>query len=175
MTKPTIELVRTQLSSAGVAVTSEGDISAETIDEKKLVDQHYYAIASKATITPPAELAVPTEKFKEFFGEDWKSVLEEGRAKTALEAGQVLDLDGPSLDAAWGAAKDAGNIIKLGGGFYCGRIGEGDDRLYTFNAFYMSLRERFTKPGGESSPLARQSRRPNDVSNNPTPSRQNGR
>lgn len=92
MTEPTIDLVREQLAQAGVKITKEGDISSETIDEKKLVDQHYYAIASKATITPPTELVVPEDKFKEFFGEEWTKVLEDGRAKTALEAGKVRDL-----------------------------------------------------------------------------------
>lgn len=84
--------MRKQLAQAGIEITAEGDISSKTIDEKKLVDQHYYAIASKATITPPTELAVPEDKFREFFGEDWIKVLEDGRAKTALEAGKARDL-----------------------------------------------------------------------------------
>ncbi|KAJ8609327.1 hypothetical protein CTAYLR_009116 [Chrysophaeum taylorii] len=148
VTTPTIELVRSELEKAGILVLEEGDIASETIDEKKLVDQHYYAIASKATITPPAELAVPEDKFKDFFGEDWATVLADDRAKTAIDASKALGLDGAAMDAAWGEAKAAGNIIKLGGGFYCGLLGEGDDALYTFNAFYMSMRDRFTAPGG---------------------------
>ena len=75
VTPPTIELVKSKLEGAGLTILSEGDISSEDIDQKKLVDQHYYAIASKATITPPAELAVPDDKFTEFFGESWSDVL----------------------------------------------------------------------------------------------------
>mmetsp|Transcript_14707 Transcript_14707/g.19551 ORF Transcript_14707/g.19551 Transcript_14707/m.19551 type:complete len:348 (+) Transcript_14707:78-1121(+) len=148
VTEKTIELVKTEMDKAGLTITEEGSISSETIDSKMLVDQHYYAIASKATITPPAELAVPEEKFKEFFGCEWKDVLAEGKAMTATEASKALGLDGAEMDKAWGQAKDAGLIIKLGGGFYCGKLGQGDDELYTFNAFYASMRERFTKPGG---------------------------
>lgn len=144
VTEPTIDLVRTELQKAGITVVSEGDISSETIDEKKLVDKHYYAIASKATITPPADLAVPETKFEEFFGEPWSTVLAEDRAMTAIDAGKALGKSGAELDAVWGEAKDAGKIIKLGGGFYCGKLGD----LYTFNGFYMSMRDRFTKPGG---------------------------
>ena len=34
----------------------------QVIDEKKLIDQHYYAIASKATILKPEQLNVPADK-----------------------------------------------------------------------------------------------------------------
>ena len=41
-------------------------------------------IASKATLLPPSELPVPAEKFKGNFGEEWATVLKEGRAFNAL-------------------------------------------------------------------------------------------
>lgn len=41
------KLVREGLTAKGLKVTAEGDLSSETIDKKKLIDQHYYAIASK--------------------------------------------------------------------------------------------------------------------------------
>ena len=148
VTPPTIELVKNKLTGAGLTILSEGDISSEDIDQKKLVDQHYYAIASKATITPPAELAVPDDKFTEFFGESWADVLKDGRAYTAIDACKELGLSGSEMDEAWGAAKGAGKIIKLGGGFYAGQLAKGDSSIYTFNAFYMSMRDRFTQPGG---------------------------
>ena len=139
---------RQKLEGAGLSILSEGDIASEDIDSKKLVDQHYYAIASKATITPPAELAVPEATFKEFFGEEWQDVLADGRAMTAIDACKNLGLSGAEMDEAWGKAKGAGDIIKLGGGFYCGKLMKGDTATYTFNAFYMSMRDRFTQPGG---------------------------
>ena len=85
---------------------------------------------------------MPTETFKDFFGEEWGDVLASGRACTALDACKKLGYTGAEMDEAWGAAKGAGAIIKLGGGFYCGKLEKGGESLYTFNAFYMSTRRR---------------------------------
>ena len=41
------ELVREKLVSSGITILSEKTISGKTIDEKKLIDQHYYAIGKK--------------------------------------------------------------------------------------------------------------------------------
>ena len=43
-----------------ITVVDEGEIDAAAILEKKLIDNHYYAIANKASLTKPAELNVPT-------------------------------------------------------------------------------------------------------------------
>ena len=43
-TKKVQDLVRSTLKSKGVSILSEAAISGEVIDEKKLIDQHYYAI-----------------------------------------------------------------------------------------------------------------------------------
>ena len=91
---------------------------------------------------------MPDDKFTEFFGESWSDVLSQGRAFTAIDACKELGLSGSEMDEAWGAAKGAGKIIKLGGGFYAGQLAKGDSSIYTFNAFYMSMRDRFTQPGG---------------------------
>lgn len=37
-------LVRDRLRSVGMEVLAEGDIDGTTIDQNKLIDQHYYAI-----------------------------------------------------------------------------------------------------------------------------------
>ena len=37
-------LVQRRLVEVGLEITAEGDIDGKTIDEKKLIDQHYYAI-----------------------------------------------------------------------------------------------------------------------------------
>jgi hypothetical protein len=47
VTEATKTLVKEGLVAAGLRITAEGSISAEEIDSKKLIDQHYYAIASK--------------------------------------------------------------------------------------------------------------------------------
>jgi len=76
-------------------------------------DQHYYAIASKATILKPEALNIPTDKFKAQFGEEWKDVLAKGRALNALDAKAKLGIDADTLDAKWGKAKKAGKLIKV--------------------------------------------------------------
>jgi hypothetical protein len=51
-----------------------------------LIDQHYYAIASKATLLKPAEMPVPAAKFEEAFGLSWKKALSDGVVYNALDA-----------------------------------------------------------------------------------------
>lgn len=47
-----------ELEQAGLKITSSGSISAEEIDQGQLIDNHYYAIASKATLLTPDKLNV---------------------------------------------------------------------------------------------------------------------
>ena len=58
-----------------------------------LVDQHYYAIASKATLVKPAEMPVPADKFQAAFGLSWQDALKAGSVYNALDACKVLGLD----------------------------------------------------------------------------------
>ena len=60
-TAATQALVKEVFASKSIAITSEGEIDAAEIDAKKLIDQHYYAIASKATLTAPKDLPVPAD------------------------------------------------------------------------------------------------------------------
>ena len=64
----TRRLVSDTLQNRGIRILSEGEITGEQIDRDMLVDQHYYAIASKATILKPKDLTVSSDKFKEKFG-----------------------------------------------------------------------------------------------------------
>ena len=140
-----VEAVKSKFAEMEIGILKEGEITGEAIDEKQYIDQHYYAIASKATILKPEALNIPTDKFKAQFNEEWKDVLAKGRALNAIDAKAKLGLSADELDAKWGAAKKAGSLIKFGGGFYCGYLKEYD--LYTFNAFFMTMRSAFTTPG----------------------------
>ena len=62
------DLIKTSFGQVGIEVLSEGRISGSTIDNHKLIDQHYYSIASKATINTGASIPVPPDRFMEFFG-----------------------------------------------------------------------------------------------------------
>lgn len=133
-------MVRETLLSRGIEILSESDISGQTIDEKKLIDKHYYAIASKATILAADKIPVPEGKFEETFGEKWDDVLKEGRAANAMQACEKFGCNAEELDAAWQKAK----LVKFGGGFYCGLVSVKDQTpLYVFNAFFMVMRSKF--------------------------------
>jgi nucleoside diphosphate kinase len=148
VTEATKSLVKAGLVAAGLTVTSEGSLSAEEIDSKKLIDQHYYAIASKATILKPAQLNVPADKFQEQFGLTWEAALASGNVQNALDACATLGISADEMDNQWGVCKKAKKLVKFGGGFYCGLIEmEGKTPLYVFNGFFMSMRSKFTAPG----------------------------
>ena len=59
----------------------------------------------------------------------------------------------PTLDKIWKAATAAGDLIKFGGGFYCGKLttdasgAKLPTPIYVFNAFFMSMRAKFVRPG----------------------------
>ena len=142
-TPATQKLVREMLIEAGIAILSESDVDGKTIDEKKLIDQHYYAIASKATILPAQEIPVPAEKFEAAFGESWEKVLKEDRACNAMEACKRFGCNATELDEAWGNTQ----ATKFGGGFYCGLVSYKGKELYVFNAFFMSMRGKFVGEG----------------------------
>ena len=46
-TPKTQALVKKTFAAKGIKILSEGEIKGEKIDKDKLIDQHYYAIASK--------------------------------------------------------------------------------------------------------------------------------
>jgi nucleoside diphosphate kinase len=141
-------LVKEGLVAAGLEVLTEGSLSAEEIDSKKLIDQHYYAIASKATILKPHQLNVPTDKFEAQFGLTWEAALAAGNVYNAMDACALLGISGDEMDAQWGICKKAKKLVKFGGGFYCGLVEiEGKPSLYVFNGFFMSMRSKFTAPG----------------------------
>eukprot|EP01048_Picozoa_sp_COSAG05_P005240 COSAG05_NODE_305_length_11703_cov_15.056705_12_plen_249_part_00 len=145
MTEAVHQLARDKFAEVGVAVIGEGEITGDAIDKKQHIDRHYYAIASKATLLKPSQLNVPAEKFKAEFGEEWSTVLEENRAFNAVDAAKVLGRTPEELNSMWDATKNNGRV-KLAGGFYCALIDK-ERKIYTFNAFFMSMRKRYTEPG----------------------------
>jgi len=148
VTPAVVGLVKGYFAGKGVSVVGEGSIKAEEIDAKKLIDQHYYAIASKATILKPHELNVPGDKFEAQFGLTWEAALAAGNVYNALDACALLGITADEMDAQWGVCKKAKKLVKFGGGFYCGLVEiEGKPSLYVFNGFFMSMRSKFTVPG----------------------------
>lgn len=139
-TPSTRELVQKKLTDAGIKILSELDIDGESIDKNGLIDQHYYSIASKATILPAHQIPVPDDKFESSFGESWKTVVKESRACNAMEACKRFECTPDELNSVWQNAE----AVKFGGGFYCAKISVNDKpELYVFNAFFMAMRAKF--------------------------------
>jgi hypothetical protein len=63
VTPKVVELVKAKFEEVGFAITKEGAIDGPTIEKDLLVDNHYYAIANKASLSKPAELS-PSDKAK---------------------------------------------------------------------------------------------------------------
>jgi nucleoside diphosphate kinase len=142
------DLVKDTFEKKGIKILKEGSIAAADIDKKQLVDKHYYAIASKATLLTPDKLNIPKDKFKEQFGVEWDDVLKEGKALNAKDACEKLEVDADELDKMWGGAKKAKNLVKFGGGFYCAKLEkEGKGTYYVFNGFFMTMRSGYVKEG----------------------------
>lgn len=147
-TAATKDLVRDALVEKGIRILSEKEISGKEIDKKRLIDQHYYAIASKATLMSPQDLPVPAEKFEEAFGEPWEKVLAENRAANAKEACERFDCSPDELNQAWREAESTKKVVKFGGGFYCGELSvKGKPKLFVFNAFFVAMRSKFIEKG----------------------------
>ena len=134
------KLVEATLASRGIKVLKKGTIDGPTIDKKRLIDQHYYAIASKATLLKPSELPVPEDKFESFFGVSFQDALKAGTAVNALQACEELKCTPDELRAEWRAVCASNDMIKFGGGFYCGKI----KGYQVFNPFFMAMRSVYT-------------------------------
>lgn len=148
-------LAREKLQAAGLAIICEGELEAREIDQKNLVDMHYGAIARKAVLLKPSETN-PTENAQEQFGlkfgVSWVEALKSGIVFNALDACKELGIDGDAMSELWSKAKDTGNLLKFGGGFYCARIEVApapvqSTPIYTINGFFMEMRDCYTRPG----------------------------
>merc|ERR1719362_517879 len=65
-----------------------------------------------------------------------------------MECCERFEIDAEELDKMWAKCKKDGNLVKFGGGFYCGKLErEGKDTLYVFNGFFMSMRSKFVSEG----------------------------
>lgn len=107
-------LVKKELESRG-KIVEEGEIGAAEIDARFLIDQHYYSIASKATLVKPADMPVPADKFEKAFGLPWAQALKEGSVYNALDACTVLGVDAMGLDKLWATAKKVRRRIRAAG------------------------------------------------------------
>lgn len=139
-------VVEDKFKDAGIRVTSKGEMTAEQIDQNMYIDTHYGAIASKAVKLQPSQLNVPDKGKKEFqeaFGESWDDAIKAGKVYNAKDGAAKLGLDSEGLNKEWSKLSRGENLIKFGGGFYCGKVKD----IYVMNGFYMSMRADYCNPG----------------------------
>lgn len=125
VTDATKEYIGAELAAKGFTVKTEGELDNVTIETKKLIDNHYYAIANKASLTLPKDLHPPQkgqDAFAEKWGLTWAAALEQGLVLNAVDGCKKLNIDGNEMDTLWAKTKKAGELIKFGGGFYCGKV-----------------------------------------------------
>jgi len=150
VTPATLALVEEKFRSFGIRVTGKGSLGAKAIDEQQLIDNHYGAIASKAVKLKPSELNVSEKaqaEFKETFGMDWADAIAKGLVYNAVDGCKKMGCKQTDMEKKyWCKLKKAGpgkNMVKFGGGFYCGKLA---DDTFVINGFYMSMRSVFTTP-----------------------------
>jgi hypothetical protein len=145
--KACLALVRQVLATSKVEVVSEGAVKASDIKRHGLVDAHYAALANKAVRQDPRTLVVPPEgqaAFQATFGLGWAAALDAGLVYNASTAAFKLGLNDKALEKQWRALPPA-SVLKLGGGFYVGRLSDGGP--FVVNGFYLALRSAFVAPG----------------------------
>ena len=106
-----VEEVKKKFMQMEIGILKEGEMTGEAIDKYQYIDQHYYSIASKATLLQPKELNVPQDKFQKQFGIKWEDALRQGVVFNAMQACQKLGITADELDKKWAAAKKVGTPI----------------------------------------------------------------
>jgi hypothetical protein len=132
-------VVEDKFRASGIRVTGKGMMTADQIDKNMYIDTHYGAIASKAVKLKPSELNVPDKGkagFEKMFGESWDAAIKAGKVYNAKDAAEKLGLDASGINKKWSTLTSGKDLIKFGGGFYCGKVGD----IYVMNGFYMSMR-----------------------------------
>jgi hypothetical protein len=140
------DLSKEQLAACGITVLSEGVIPAEKIDTEQLIDTHYGAIAAKAVKLKPQTLNVQPKaqaEFEKAFGLSWSDALSKGLVFNAMDGAAKLGVSPGELGLKFDQLKKGVSLLKFGGGFYCGKVGD----IYVINGFYMNMRSKFTTPG----------------------------
>jgi len=140
------DLVAARFAAEGITVLSEGHIKAERIDKDALIDTHYGAIAARAMKQKPSELIVQKaaqEEFEKVFGLSWQAALDKKLVFNLADGAEKLGCSMDELGNKYDKLKKGVDMLKFGGGFYCGKIGD----IYVINGFYAKMRSQFTVPG----------------------------
>lgn len=139
-------LVRDRFKTESIEIKSEGPIAAEKIDKDQLIDTHYGAIAARAMRQKPTDLVVQQKAMDDFqaaFGLSWEKALTDGLVFNLVDGATKLGCGMDELGNRYDKLNKGVDMIKFGGGFYCGKLGD----IYVINGFYAKMRSAFTVPG----------------------------
>ena len=75
-------------------------------------------------------------EFQKLFGLSWEDALSKGLVYNAADACGKIGGDGAALEKQWSKLSRDKDLLKFGGGFYVGKIGD----IFVINGFYMSMR-----------------------------------
>merc|ERR1719316_235738 len=96
----------------------------------------------------PSELRVSADaaaRFETVMGVTWSEALKAGTVYNAKQAMAKLDVDSKVLDSRWNTLKKGADLVKLGSGFYVGRV---EQDVFVVNGFFLSMREEYVSGPG---------------------------
>jgi len=144
-TKAGQKLLRDQLKKYSVEISKEESIDASEIKRRRIIDDHYGSIASKAVDISPADLQVQPkaqQAFEAAFGITWCDALARNIVFNAAQAKDRLKVSDVGLDDKWTPLQLGKGKVKFGSGCYCGRI----DDIFVINGFYMAMQSMYLEP-----------------------------
>ena len=158
ITEKTVHMIQDTLKEHHMNLRSKGVIGAEEIRSRRIVDQHFYAQAKKATGLNPKDVNIPRLKFQSKFGTAWSQILKDGVAFNVLQATDELKMSELDLAERWATAVEAGNVLMSDQG-WVGRVTvpkknvksvkgkKGTTGVFICGGDFLAIRARFTKPG----------------------------
>jgi hypothetical protein len=75
-------------------------------------------------------------EIEKLFGESWDGAVQSGQIYNAKDAAKKLGVDAAGINGKWSKLSRGKDLLKYGGGFYCGKVGD----IYVMNGFYMEMR-----------------------------------
>jgi hypothetical protein len=75
-------------------------------------------------------------EIEKLFGESWDGAVQSGQIYNAKDAAKKLGVDAAGINGKWSKLSRGKDLLKFGGGFYCGKVGD----IYVMNGFYMEMR-----------------------------------
>mmetsp|Transcript_26646 Transcript_26646/g.63302 ORF Transcript_26646/g.63302 Transcript_26646/m.63302 type:complete len:298 (-) Transcript_26646:175-1068(-) len=140
-----LELTKKHLGDKGIKIVREGELGAQEIKAKGIIDDHYAALAANAVKTLPKDLLVADAnkaKFAQEYGKSWDTAVGDGSFLNLAQYQEKFpDLSAVEVEKRW----RAGATVKLAPGNYVSKIAEDD--VLVINGFYASMRDKFISPG----------------------------